>query len=179
MDGSKMLTKETLLAILTEFRSKKDVACTYDFKEKFGVALAPLEVLEIAKVVKSKIPPCGQHCDRYKDCRWETIFQSRKSKSLYRLTKKGLTLASSLEDPALKEKEALLLAYLEETSLAQLLQSLQHKYQPISMEVLVNHFLTNSSWSLYTIRSCLRDILDLFQSLGKLEIKEGVIVADF
>ncbi|MHA1630877.1 MAG: hypothetical protein ACTSXO_11650 [Candidatus Heimdallarchaeota archaeon] len=176
-----MLTKETLLAILTEFQSKKDVACTYDFKEKFGVALAPLEILGIAKVVKNKIPSCGQHCNRYENCQWIDLLQSRKSKSLYRFTKKGFVLASSLQDGILSsdEKDALLLTFLQNNSLSQLFLSLQQDRQTIQVAVLVSYLLANSSLSIYAIRSCLQDILDLFQSLGMLEIKEGAIITNF
>ena len=50
--------------MLSELLSLKEIGCTYDFKERFEVALSTLEVLDLVKVIRTKIPACGDHCER-------------------------------------------------------------------------------------------------------------------
>ena len=103
-----MLTVKNLEQMLAELIVLKDIGCTYDFKERFNVGLDSLATLAIVKVIRTKIPACGDHCNRYNNCQWISIFNKRKSKSKFKFTKQGLaiaqhlTLVDDLEDAVVK-----------------------------------------------------------------------------
>ncbi|MHA1220197.1 MAG: hypothetical protein ACTSQB_00520 [Candidatus Heimdallarchaeota archaeon] len=173
-----MLTKKNLQKILIELLSQNELGCTYDFKERFDVSLSSLEALGLMKAIRSKIPTCGEHCERYADCRWLSIFNSRKSKSKFKLTKIGLELATNLSQPTLTPK--LLRDYIVEAitsaKIVDIIQLLLQASGEISVEQLITALLEQTNLTINFIRQNTGDILHLLESLTILQQKEGQIL---
>lgn len=164
--------------MLTELLSLKEIGCTYDFKERFEVALAALEVLELVKLIRTKTPVCGDHCERYNDCKWIPIFQKKKSKSKYKLTKDGLALIDNLSSSSLSESkiQAVIIGFLISSRIVDQINSLLLGESNLTIERLVTSLLQETNLSLQAIRTTIKDILDLLVSAQLIGIKEGIIV---
>ena len=164
--------------MLKELLSLKEIGCTYDFKERFEVALSALEVLDLVKVIRTKIPACGDHCERYNDCKWIPIFQKRKSKSKYKLTKEGLSLIENLSFDNLADSEIqkVIVNYLFSSRIVDQINSLLLGEPNLTIERLVTSLLKETNLSLQAIRIAIKDILDLLVSAQIIGIKEGVIM---
>ncbi len=173
-----MLTVQKLRKMLLELLALKEIGCTYDFKERFEVALTPLEVLGLVKVIRTKIPDCGDHCERYNNCQWIPIFQKSKSKSKFSLTKEGLALAENLSSESISDSEALAIIsdYLLGLSIIDQIISLLLGAGTLSIEKLVSTLLKEINLDFLIIRTTLRDILDLLVSTGTIGIYEGTII---
>lgn len=164
--------------MLKELLSLKEIGCTYDFKERFEVALSALEVLDLVKVIRTKIPACGDHCERYNDCKWIPIFQKRKSKSKYKLTKEGLSLIENLSFDNLADSEIqkVIVNYLFSSRIVDQINSFLLGEPNLTIERLVTSLLKETNLSLQAIRIAIKDILDLLVSAQTIGIKEGVIM---
>ncbi len=164
--------------MLKELVSLKEIGCTYDFKERFEVALSALEVLDLVKVIRTKIPACGDHCERYNDCKWIPIFQKRKSKSKYKLTKEGLSLIENLSFDNLADSEIqkVIVNYLFSSRIVDQINSLLLGEPNLTIERLVTSLLKETNLSLQAIRIAIKDILDLLVSAQIIGRKEGVIM---
>lgn len=173
-----MLTVMNLHKMLVELLSLKEIGCTYDFKERFKVALSTLEVLDLVKVIRTKIPTCGDHCERYNDCIWIPIFQKRKSKSKHKLTKDGLSLLENLSADSLTDAEiqTTITNYLINSRIVDQINSLLIGESNLTKERLVTTLLKETNLSLQAIRTTIKDILDLLVSAQIIGIKEGTIV---
>jgi hypothetical protein len=173
-----MFTVKKLQKILLELVSLKEIGCTYDFKDRFEVGLHSLEVLSLTKVIRTKIPACGDHCECYNDCKWEPIFQKRKSKSKFRLTKEGLTLAENLSSDCIDDSElvSVVTTYLLGSSIVDQINSMLLGVENLSIEKLVTTLLKETNLSLQAIRTTIKDILDLLVSAKIVRIKEGTIL---
>ncbi|HUU79017.1 MAG TPA: hypothetical protein VMX55_11780 [candidate division Zixibacteria bacterium] len=171
-----MLTAKKLKAMLQELISLKDVGCTYDFKERFSVGLETLEVLDFVKVIRSRIPKCDDHCVRYNDCDWIPFFEERKSVAKFKLTKAGLALADMLESN-LDENSLLQLLQKEisSTQITDLILSQFLEDQELSIVQLISIIKEQSNLQLNIIRSTIRDVLDLLESLKLLKIEQGTL----
>ncbi|NHJ04499.1 MAG: hypothetical protein EAX90_06725 [Candidatus Heimdallarchaeota archaeon] len=171
-----MLTAKKLKVILQELTSLKDIGCTYDFKERFSVGLESLEVLDFVKVIRSSIPKCGDHCERYNNCDWIPFFEERKSSAKFKLTKTGLALADML-DGTLDENSFLQLLQKEisSTQIPDLILSQFLENQELSIAQLISVIKANSNLQLNTIRSTIRDVLDLLESLKLVKIEQGML----
>ena len=172
-----MLTVKNLHKMLMELLSLKEIGCTYDFKERFEVALAALEVLELVKLIRTKIPVCGDHCERYNDCIWIPIFQKKKSKSKYKLTKDGLALIDNLSSSSLSESkiQEVIIGYLINSRIVDQINSMLLRESNLTIERLVTSLLQETNLSLQAIRTTIKDILDLLVSAQLIGIKEGTI----
>ena len=164
--------------MLKELVSLKEIGCTYDFKERFEVALSALEVLDLVKVIRTKIPACGDHCERYNDCKWIPIFQKRKSKSKYKLTKEGLSLIENLSFDNLADSEIqkVIVNYLFSSRIVDQINSLLLGEPNLTIERLVTSLLKETNLGLQAIRIAIKDILDLLVSAKLIGRKEGVIM---
>lgn len=164
--------------MLKELLSLKEIGCTYDFKERFEVALSSLEVLALVKVIRTKTPACGDHCERYNDCKWIPIFQKRKSKSKYKLTKEGLSLIENLSFDNLTDSEIqkVIVNYLFSSRIVDQINSLLLREPNLTIERLVSSLLKETNLNLQAIRIAIKDILDLLVSAQIIGIKEGVIM---
>ncbi|MBN1327875.1 MAG: hypothetical protein JXA54_00250 [Candidatus Heimdallarchaeota archaeon] len=172
-----MLTKEMLKNMLVELLSLNELGCTFDFKDRFGVSLSTLEVLGLVKVIKSKIPVCGDHCTKYNDCQWITNFESKKSSSKYKLTKEGLELATTILAKTIDDKLAqdYIIETISQVQLIDVMRSLLLTSKEISIEYLVLVLLEQTTLSIDSIRKNAKDILNLMESLQLLQLKEGKI----
>lgn len=170
-----MLTAEKLQKIVTELLVLEEIGCTYDFKERFGVGLNSLEVLGLVKLIKTRIPKCGDHCTKYNDCQFISLFEKRKSKTKYRLTKEGKILADNLSSDGITSKnlKSMLQKEFSSYSFVDLILSLLMDYPELSIEKLVSSILETTNSTLYGIRTSIRDILDLLVSLELLAMNEG------
>jgi hypothetical protein len=164
--------------MLLELFSLKEIGCTYDFKERFEVALSSLEVLGLAKIIRTKIPACGDHCERYNDCKWIPIFQNSKSKSKYKLTKDGLSLIDNLSSDSMTDPEVQteISNYIISTPIVDQINSMLVGEPNLSIEKLVTALLKETNLSLQAIRTTIKDILDLLVSAQVIRIKEGTIL---
>jgi len=174
-----MLTAEKLQEIVTELLVLEEIGCTYDFKERFGVGLNSLEVLGLVKLIKTRIPKCGDHCTKYRDCQYIPLFEKRKSKTKYRLTKEGKILADFLSSDAVTSKNVntLLQKEFSNYSFVDLILSLLMDHPELTIEKLVSSILETTNSALYNIRTSIRDILDLLVSLELLVMNEGKLSA--
>ncbi len=172
-----MLTAEKLPKIVAELLVLEEIGCTYDFKERFEVGLNSLEVLGLVKLIKTRIPRCGDHCTKYRDCQYIALFEKRKSKTKYRLTKEGKNLADYLSSETVTSKNIKLLLQREFSnySFVDLILSLLMDSPEISVEKLVSSIIANTNLALYSIRTSIKDILDLLTTLEILIIDEGKI----
>ena len=172
-----MLTAEKLLEMVTELLVLDEIGCTHDFKERFGIGLNSLAVLGLVKLIKTRIPKCGDHCTRYRDCQYISLFEKRKSKTKYRLTKEGKILAEFLSSDAVTNTNIKLILQKEvgNYSFVDLILSLLMDYPELTIEKLVSSILEMTNSTLYSIRTSIRDILDLLVSLEFLVIDEGKI----
>ena len=172
-----MLTKQTLKKMLLDLLSLNEIGCTYDFKDRFHVSLKSLEVLGFVKAIRTRIPACGDHCEKFEDCKWISIYKKRKSKSKFRFTKNGLSLAnfllSDLSDDVLVDA---ILEQISNTAIVEVIQSLLNNQLAISPESLVTALLDRTNIKIADIRFTTKDILDLLESLQEIKIDEGVIV---
>ena len=173
-----MLTVKKLQNILLELVSLKEIGCTYDFKERFEVAMPTLEVLDLVKVIRTKIPTCGEHCEQYNDCKWIPIFQKSKSKSKFKITKEGLALAENLSSNNIAEAELELLItnYLIGSPIVDQINSMLLDEESLTIEKFVSILLQESNLSLIAIRTTMKDILDLLVSANIIRLKEGTIM---
>ncbi|MBK5114529.1 MAG: hypothetical protein KGD59_13520 [Candidatus Heimdallarchaeota archaeon] len=173
-----MLTVKNLQKILLELFSLKEIGCTYDFKERFEVGLTSLEVLGLAKIIRTKIPTCGDHCERYNDCKWIPIFQKRKSKSKYKLTKDASSLIDTISSESISDSgvQMEISSYLISTPIVDQINSMLIGKTSLSIEQLVSALLKETNLSLQAIRTTMKDILDLLVSAQIIRIKEGIIV---
>ncbi|NHJ88001.1 MAG: hypothetical protein FK734_21230 [Asgard group archaeon] len=172
-----MLTVNTLKDMILELTSLNEIGCTYDFKERFGVSLASLELLGFVKVIRSKIPECGDHCEKFADCKWISIFESRKSKSKFKMTKEGLALAHLINIYSADEQqlEKLLAKEILTIKIIDTLNSFLIDNPELSIELLTTKLLDETPLTLEEIRSSIMDILDLLVSIDVLQLKEGLI----
>ncbi len=172
-----MLTAEKLPEIIAELLVLEEIGCTYDFKERYGVGLNSLEVLGLTKLIKTRIPKCGDHCTKYRDCQYIPLFEKRKSKTKYRLTKEGKILADYLSSDAVTSAniKSLLQKEFSNYSFVDLILSLLMDNPELAIEKLVSSILETTNSTLYSIRTSIRDILDLLVSLELLVIHEGKI----
>lgn len=171
-----MLTAKKLKAMLQELISLKDIGCTYDFKDRFSVGLESLEVLDFVKVIRSRIPKCGDHCERYNDCDWIPFFEERKSVAKFKLTKTGLALADMLESNM--DENSLLRLLQREISSIQITDLILSQFlenQELSIAQLISIIKESSNLQLNTIRSTVRDVLDLLESLKLVKIEQGML----
>ncbi|HUT80075.1 MAG TPA: hypothetical protein VMZ29_02645 [Candidatus Bathyarchaeia archaeon] len=172
-----MFTKESLKNMLIELLALNELGCTFDFRERYGVSLSTLEILGLVKVIKSKIPACGEHCEKYKDCQWTANFESKKSSSKYRLTKDGLELATNISVKTVDDRllQDYLIEAINQIQIIDIIQSLLLTLKEISIEYLVLTLLEQTNLSINTIRLNSKDILNLMESLQLLQLKEGKI----
>jgi hypothetical protein len=174
-----MLTVDTLIHIILEFHELEDLGCTFDFKERFSVALATLEILGLTNRIKTKIPDCSSHCDKTNDCQWIPIYQKRKSRSKYRLTKAGKNLAAILSQyntDKVKQRDAIYNS-ISNIAIVDIINSLLLDNTALTTEILISEILNQSRLQLWTLRITLQDILTLLESLEIIQRKEGLIYA--
>jgi hypothetical protein len=174
-----MLTATKLIAMLEEYSKCNEIGCLYHFKEKFGVSLRTLEVLELVSVIRRGIPKCGEHCERYQDCKWQDVFNSRKSKSKFQLTKAGQQLQKDLSNlqGSEKEQQEAISNYLITTTIADHIQAelMSTTKNGLTIPTLIAGLLQETNLNLRAIRITLRDILDLLTDFNYVTIKDGVI----
>ena len=172
-----MLTAKKLQTILNELVQLEELGCTYDFKERHLVGLESLEALGFVKVIKSRIPQCGDHCEQYNDCKWIPYFESRKSAAKYKLTKDGLAFVDILRDDLSEnELEKIIQKEISTKPFIDLILAQFIEVPEISVEELVNLLLTETNIGLDSIRTTLKDILDLMESVKLLKFAQGVLV---
>ena len=176
-----MLNCKTLIIIMKELLDLKEIGCTYDFKERFSVGLEPLELLGFTKVIRSKIPACGDHCKRYNGCEWIPVFESRKSAAKFRLTKEGLSFSNKLELSDFDDKSAkdFVQSEIQSISIIDTILSYLLDTNELSIEQLVTKLLNDTNIKLSILRTSLMDILDLMTSIELISIKEGQILPFF
>ena len=172
-----MLTAETLQEILLDLHKKDGLGCTYDFKERYYVGLNSLAFLNLVTLIKTRIPKCGDHCERYQDCPSIELFENRKSKTKYRLTKEGANLADFLSSDSvtMDNLKSMLQKELVNYPFVDLVVSLLMDVSELSVEKLVASIQEQTNTSLFAIRTSIRDILDLLVSIEIIGIKEGII----
>jgi hypothetical protein len=172
-----MLTAEKISQMILEIQSLENIGCTYDFKERFTVGLSTLHALGLVTSIRSKIPGCDSHCPRSLNCQWISIFERRKSKSKFKLSKTGEKLAADLGNNELSEEEinTLVLAAISKIAIVDVIQSLLMDHTNLTVEITVAELLKQTKVNLQTIRTALKDILDLLASLKIIKIKEGLI----
>jgi hypothetical protein len=172
-----MITAITLKEILDDLSEVNEIGCTYDFRQKYGIGLASLQTLGYAKVIRSRIPACGDHCEKFNDCEFISLFEKRKSKSKFKLETSGKNLQKRLS--MLSTNEAIYEEVkndLMNTKIYDAIQSLLIDYSDgISIEQLVTAILKQKTFKLYVIRETFKDILDLLLSTHLLMIKEGIL----
>ncbi|MGC9780415.1 MAG: hypothetical protein HZR80_14305 [Candidatus Heimdallarchaeota archaeon] len=173
-----MLIANNLKDIMLELLSLNEIGCTYDFKERFNVGLNSLEVLGLVKVIRTKIPICGDHCQRYNDCEWIPIFEKKKSKSKFKFTKDGLRLLEELSSEEITDSKVdeILQNYLMSIGIIDLILSMLMDNQFITMERLTSTLLKKTNLTLYVIRITTKDILDLMVRLNFITVTEGQII---
>ncbi len=171
-----MLIANNLKDIMLELLSLNEIGCTYDFKERFNVGLNSLEVLGLVKVIRTKIPICGDHCQRYNDCEWIPIFEKKKSK--FKFTKDGLRLLEELSSEEITDSKVdeILQNYLMSIGIIDLILSMLMDNQFITMERLTSTLLKKTNLTLYVIRITTKDILDLMVTLNFITVTEGQII---
>jgi len=172
-----MLTENTLKNILNELLAGNEFGCVYDFKERFKVSLTVIEKMGFVINIKTKIPNCENFCMKHDGCQWKSIFEQKKSKSVYKLTEKGIILAKKLANeklPAEKLKEIVYEEIIKITIIDQLIAFIS-KSKTISTEQLISFLLKNSKYGLHDIRTNVMDILDLLVYINCLIINQGII----
>lgn len=172
-----MLTAKKLQIILKELVELEALGCTYDFKERYSVGLESLEALGFVKVIKSRIPQCGDHCEKYSDCKWIPYFESRKSAAKFKLTKDGLAFADILtSDLSADELEKIIQKEISTKQFIDLILAQSIEASVLTIEQIVNLLLKETNISLNSIRTTLKDILDLMESVKLLKFEQGVII---
>lgn len=176
-----MLNYQSLITIMKELLELKEIGCTYDFKERFSVGLEPLEILGFTKVIRTRIPACGDHCQRYKDCKWIPHFESRKSVAKFKLTKEGLSFSNKLILHELDDENAKSFVQdeIQSLSIIDTIMSYQMDSKELSIEKLVTKLLNDTNITLSKLRITIMDILDLMVSLELIALKEGQILPFF
>ncbi|NHJ47453.1 MAG: hypothetical protein FK733_06685 [Asgard group archaeon] len=174
-----MLTAEKMSQMILEIESMNNIGCTFDFKERYDVALPTLNALSLVTSIRSKIPACGDHCSRYQDCQWIPIFQKKKSKSKFKLSKTGEKLAADLANRSQSKEEIkdIILGVISKTIIVDVIQSLLMEHTNLTVERVVTEMLKQTKIYLQTIRTVLKDILDLMASLELIKFKEGLILS--
>ena len=172
-----MLDTEKVRDILLNISTTNEIGCTYDVNERFGVGLSPLEILGLVKIIRTRIPTCGDHCPKYNDCEWIALFEKRKSKSKFKLTKDGLRLLGEMSSEGISNEKIveLLQSYLMGNSTIDLILSMLIDTEFLTIEKLTSNLLKESNLKLQVIRSTIKDILDLMVSLNLISIIEGQI----
>jgi hypothetical protein len=172
-----MLTAIKLKTVLQELLATNEIGCTYDFIERHGLALSSLETLGYVKVIRSRIPACGDHCEKFNDCQHISLFEKRKSKSKYKLQEKGIKLLKRLD--MLSTEEDVIEEVKNELMLGELFDIIQSLLldapEGLTVEQLVTSTLKQTKLSLTIIRTTFKDIIDLLFSVGLLAKKEGIL----
>lgn len=172
-----MITAITLKEILEDLSEVNEIGCIFDFKKKYGIVLASLQTLGYVKVIRSRIPACGDHCEKFNDCEFISLFEGRKSKSKFKIQEAGKKLANRLamlstnEDIMEEVKNDLM-----NTEIFDTIQSLLMDYpEGISIEQLVTAILKQTTFKLGVIRETFRDVLDLMVLTQLFVEKEGIL----
>jgi len=172
-----MITAITLKEILDELITTNNIGCTYDFKKKYGIALASIQTLGYVKAIRSQIPVCGDHCEKFNDCEFIPLFEKQKSKSKFKLQDSGIKLAKRLD--MLKTIEDIIEEVKNElmtTDFFDTIQSLLMDHpEGITVEQLVTAILKQTTFKLDDIRKTFKDIIDLMTSVELLVINEGIL----
>ena len=105
--------------------------------------------------------------------------KKRKSKTKYRLTKEGKILADYLSSDAVTSKNinSMLQKEFINYSFVDLILSLLMDTPKLTIEKLVSSILETTNSTLYSIRTSIRDILDLLVSLELLIMHEGELTS--
>ena len=174
-----MFTTEKFQKIMLDLLAKDGIGCTYDFKERYDIGLNSLATLNLVKLIKTRIPKCGDHCQDYRDCKYLSLFDKRKSKTKYLLTKEGKNLATFLTSDAVSASNltSMLQKELSNYSIVDLISSLLMDSKELTIERLVASLVKQTTMPLFEIRTSMRDILDLLVSLEIIAINEGVITS--
>lgn len=172
-----MLNVENLINILQDL-SSKEIGCTYEIKNQFGVSLNPLEILGLVKIIRTKIPPCDDHCQLSNDCKWMPIFGKKRSKSKFRLTKDGESLLEKLTSDNLSREKMIesLQSHLMNVDIVDFILTLLMDNESVMVEQLTSRLLQEANLKLQVIRTTIKDLLDLMVSLNLISIFEGVII---
>ncbi|MFW9923443.1 MAG: hypothetical protein ACFFDW_09190 [Candidatus Thorarchaeota archaeon] len=171
-----MLTAEKFHEILLELDAQNQLGCTYDFQERHSVGLKPFELLDVVKVISTRIPACGEHCIKYQDCKHISLFEKRKSIVKFQLTKFGSNLVEYFKTKEFTKEEIkdVIKKELKTASLYSKLELLFKDSVQISTVEIISYLLENSTIDLYTLRTSLKDILDLMDSLKIISNREGI-----
>jgi hypothetical protein len=172
-----MLTAKKLSQMIIELQKLDDIGCIFDFKEKFKVSFSSIETLGLVTRIQRKIPACDDHCSRSSDCQWIPIFQKRKSRSKFKLTKIGKELAEVVENKEHSDEELkkIIHGFISKSVIIDIIQSMIIDQNNLTTEIIVTSILKQTNIKLQTIRTTLKDILDLMENLEIIHIKEGLL----
>ena len=173
-----MLTYKTMIKILQEIKEPENIACTHNFREKYGVSLVPFKALKLLRLIKTRVPDCGSHCEKYQDCKWIETFENMKSKSKYQISKEGIKILTQIKNISPEEKEIknILQGIITKLEIPDIIISiLMDKKDGLSIELLIRKMMYQIKISNYDIRTSLGDILDLMVSLEVIMEKEGLL----
>lgn len=172
-----MLTAQTLNEILLELDKTMEIGCTYDIKERFNVGLKPLELLDLVKSIKTRVPVCGKHCGRYQECQWMPLFDKRKSIAKFKLTTFGKKIITILKEKNHSEEELIGFfkkEFLTNSLISKILTFIKTKRE-ITVDMLILYLLKETKYKRYTLRITLADLLDFLASIGLIATSEGII----
>jgi hypothetical protein len=172
-----MLTAKKLSQMIIELQNLDDIGCIFDFKDRFEISFSSIEALGLVTKIQRKIPACDDHCSKSSDCQWIPIYQKRKSRSKFRLTKLGKDLAEEVANKEHSDEELkkIIHGFITKSLIIDLIQSMIFDQNNLSTEKIVTSILEQTNIKLQTIRTTLKDIFDLMENLEIIRIKEGLL----